>query len=81
MDTWYASRKMMRQIEALDKLYYCPVRKNRRVDDSDGGQEHQRVDNLTWSEDERQCGKSIHLKGFPKGHRVKLFRLVLSWWL
>lgn len=78
MDTWYASRKLMRQIEKLDKLYYCPIRKNRRVDDTDGQQKHQRVEHLTWSETETKHGKSVHLKHFPRGHRVKLFRLVLS---
>ena len=78
MDTWYATRKIMRAIERLQKLYYCPIKANRRVDDSDGTQAHQRVDQLTWSEAEQQHGKLIHLKDFPKGHRVKLFRLVLS---
>jgi hypothetical protein len=35
-------------------------------------------DELSWSEHEQQHGKPIHIKDFPKGHRVKLFRLVLS---
>ncbi|MEM7032218.1 MAG: transposase [Chloroflexota bacterium] len=78
MDTWYATRKLMRQIERLNKTYYCPIRKNRRVDDSDGIQDHQPVEQLQWSKDEIQHGKSVHLKDFPKKHRLKLFRLVLS---
>jgi len=48
------------------------------VDDTDGQQAHQRVDKLVWSETEMEHGKLIHIKGFPKGHRVKVFRLVLS---
>jgi hypothetical protein len=36
------------------------------------------VDQLTWNEAELKHGKTIHIKGFPKGHRVKLFRLVIS---
>lgn len=78
MDTWYATRKLMRQIEKLDKLYYCPLKSNRLVDDSDGTQDHQPVKQLTWSEQEQQHGKLVHLKSFPKGHQLKLFRLVLS---
>ena len=78
MDTWYASHKVMRFIEKLKKIYYCPIKKNRNVDDTDGQQPHQRVDQLTWTKTEETHGKTIHLKNFPKGHRVKLFRLVLS---
>ena len=78
MDTWYADRKLMLHIERLDKLYYCPLKDNRRVDDSDEQRPYQRIDELTWSDDEQQHGKTLHIKDFPSGHRVKLFRLVLS---
>lgn len=78
MDTWYAERKLMLRIERLGKLYYCPLKDNRRVDDSNEQRPYQRIDALIWSQDEQQHGKTIHIKDFPKGHRVKLFRLVLS---
>lgn len=78
MDTWYAERKLMLHIERLGKVYYCPLKANRQVDESGGERGYQRVDSLAWSEDEAQHGKTLHLKDFPKGHQVKLFRLVLS---
>lgn len=78
MDTWYAERKLMLLIERLDKIYYCPLKSNRRVDESDGQLPYQRIDGLIWSDVDDQQGKLIHIKDFPKGHRVKLFRLVLS---
>lgn len=78
MDTWYAERKLMLHIERLGKLYYCPLKSNRRVDDSEEQRPYQRIDALSWTDDEKQHGKTIHIKDFPKGHRVKLFRLVLS---
>jgi hypothetical protein len=78
MDTWYAERKLMLHIERLHKAYYCPLKDNRQVDESDGERGYQRVDSLEWTEDEAQHGKLLHIKDFPKGHRVKLFRLVLS---
>ncbi len=78
MDTWYAERKLMMHIERLGKLFYCPLKSNRRVDDSDAQQPYQRADELSWSDHEQEHGKLIHIKDFPKGHRVKLFRLVLS---
>lgn len=78
MDTWYATKDLMLYIEALKKIYYCPLKDNRQVDDSGGMQPYQRVDSLQWSEAERQHGRIIKIKGFSKEHKVKLFRVVLS---
>jgi len=78
MDTWYAAKDVMLHIERLNKLYYCPLKDNRQVDDSGGTAPYRRVDSLEWSETEKQHGKLIKIKGFPKDHKVKLFRVVLS---
>ena len=77
VDSWYPSRQVLRYIERLEKLYYCPLKSNQLVDDSDGKYPHQNVDMLHFSEEEQVHGKFVHLKNFPKGHRVKLFRLAL----
>ena len=34
MDTWYALNSLMLYIDSLDKIYYCPLEKNRLVDDT-----------------------------------------------
>ncbi len=79
MDTWYASRQFMLHIERNGKIYYGPVQDNRQVDEGDGVVvAYQRVDSLEWSEEEKLSGKNIHVKDFPKGHRLQLFRLVVS---
>jgi hypothetical protein len=78
MDSWYATRAVMLFIEQLKKVYYCPLKDNRQVDDSGGAQPYGRVDALQWSEAEKQQGKVVKIKGFPKDHKVKLFRVVLS---
>src|SRR5260370_15320087 len=78
MDSWYAERKLILHIERLKKVYYCPLKDNRHVDDSDEERGYQRVDSLNWSDEEIQHGKTLHIKDFPKGHRVELFRRVLS---
>ncbi len=78
MDSWYATKNIMLQIEKLGKIYYCPLKDNRQVDDSGGTQPYQRVDSLTWTEIELQQGKVVKIKGFPAEHKVKLFRVVLS---
>ena len=78
MDSWYATKDIILFIESLKKIYFCPLKDNRQVDDSGGDQPFRRVDGLQWSETERTHGKMVKLKGFPKDHKVKLFRVVLS---
>jgi hypothetical protein len=78
MDSWYAVTSLFKQIEKAGKIYYCPVKSDRLADDTDGAEAHKGVAKLTWTKEEQEHGKTIHLKTMPKGHRMKLFRLVLS---
>jgi hypothetical protein len=78
MDTWYATKDLMLFIESLHKIYYCPLKDNRQVDDSGDSQPYQRVDSLVWTEYELQHGKKIKIKGFPKDHKVQCFRVEVS---
>lgn len=78
MDSWYATKEVMLQIKKLSKIYNCPLKDNRQVDDSGGSNSYQRVDSLEWTEIEKQHGKTIKIKGFPGKHKVKLFRVLLS---
>lgn len=78
MDTWYATKDVLLQIERLGKIYYCPLKVNRQVDDSGGATAYRRVDSLEWTADEGQHGKNLKIKGFPALHKVKAFRVVLS---
>jgi len=77
MDTWYATKELMLFIESLGKIYYCPLKSNRLVDDSGGALAYRHVDSLSWSEREAEHGKVIKIKGFPKEHKVKLFRVAV----
>ena len=78
MDSWYATQKLMAQVDQLEKLYYCPLKTNRRVDDSGGTAPYLRVDELVWSVQDLQQGKLIKIRGFPKDKKVKLFRVTVS---
>jgi len=78
MDSWYATKDLMLLIDGMKKAFYCPLKSNRQVDDSGGGHPYRRVDTLDWSEQELRQGKLIKIKGFPKEHKVKLFRVVVS---
>lgn len=77
MDTWYASLPLMRMVECYGKIYYCPLRRNRLVDESGGMEEHKGAQELLWSEKDLREGKLVHLKKFPRGHQVKLFRITV----
>ena len=61
-------------IEKLEKIYYCPLKKNRLVDDSQGGKPYQNIEKLEWNNWELKSGKIVKLNKFPAAHKVKLFR-------
>lgn len=78
MDTWYATKDLMLYIESLRKIYYCPLKDNRQVDDSGGEHSYRRVDALEWTETELEQGKRVKIKGFPKEHKVQCFRVAVT---
>ena len=77
MDSWYAAQKVMAAIDQAQKLYYCPLKRNRLVDDSGGVNPYQRIDQLHWSEAELAHGKLIKIRSFPKDKKVRLFRVTV----
>ena len=36
MDSWYATKNLMMHIDQAGKVFYCPIKSNRKVDDSQG---------------------------------------------
>lgn len=69
MDSWYAAKKLMALVEGLGKVYYCPLKTNRLVDDSGGSDPYKRIDQLHWSATETQSGKTIKIRESPKIRR------------
>ena len=78
MDTWYATKDIMLYIDNLQKIYYCPLKSNRKVDDSKGVNPYKAVNELTWTDQEQQNGKLIKIHAFPKDYKVQLFRVVVN---
>ena len=78
MDSWYATKYLMLKIEKMGKIYYCPLKKNRLVDDSGGAERYKRIENISWSDKELEAGKAVKINKFPKDHKVKLFRVQVS---
>ncbi len=75
MDPWYASKRLLLFIESLAKTYYCPMKSNRLVDDSQGERPYRRIDALDWTDSEQKSGKVVKLNKFPKHHKVRVFRV------
>ena len=78
MDSWYSDMKTLLWIDSLEKLFYCPIKSNRLVDDSLGEHPYRAVDKLEWNETEKMSGKRVKVKKFPKNYKVNLFRVVVS---
>jgi hypothetical protein len=78
VDSGYATKDLMLFIESLGKIYYCALKDNRQLDDRKGEREFCRADALTWTPQELEHGKIVKIKGFPKEHKVKLFRVAVS---
>jgi len=77
-DSWYVCQKLMFLIEDLGKIYYCPLKKNRLVDDTGGIEKYKSLEKMEWKESEIEQGKLIKIKGFPRDKKVKLFRVTVS---
>lgn len=82
MDSWYAVTELMVHIANLGKIYYCPVKRNRLVDDSGnphgGKAAYKAVSQLNWDQTTLEQGKLVKLKGFPGSTKVKLFCVQVS---
>lgn len=82
MDSWYAATELMVHIADLEKIYYCPLKNNRLVDDTgdpDGGkQAYKPVSELEWDQTTLEQGKLVKVKGFPGSMKVKLFCVPVS---
>jgi hypothetical protein len=69
---------LMQYIDNLDKYYYCPLKRNRLVDETAGQKNYQAIEALNWSQTELDKGKIIKIKSFPNDKKVKLFRVIVS---
>ena len=78
MDAWYATTDLMMRLIRVDKLFYCPLKKNRLVDDTGGQAPYRAIETLEWTPAEEQTGKTVKLRGFPGATRLKLFRVAVA---
>jgi Transposase DDE domain len=80
MDMWYATTKLMVKIHRSGRYFYCPIKPNRAVSEVKPEQKYtyQAAETLTWTEEELDTGKVVHLREFPQGLDLKLFRIAVA---
>jgi len=78
MDSWYATTALMTRLIKEEKIFYCPLKKNRLVDDSFGEEPYRAIETLEWTENEMQQGKIVKVKKFAQDTRLKMFRVTVS---
>jgi hypothetical protein len=78
MDAWYATVQLMTRLDKADKLFYCPLKKNRLVDETRGQEPYVAVESLSWATLEERQGKTVKVKGFAQDTYLKLFRVQVS---
>jgi hypothetical protein len=78
MDSWYATKDLMMHIDKAGKVFYCPLKTNRKVDDSQGANPYKAVSDLDWFGDEMLRGKLVKIHGFPRDYKVRLFRVAAT---
>ena len=86
MDSWYATESLMTAIDRAGKYFCCPIKSNRNIQDVEEDDpewtphwcSYQRADRVSWSKDQEEHGREVHLKKCPKAFRVKMFRIALS---
>jgi len=68
MDSWYATKDLMLQIDGYhssssssSKIFYCPLKSDRMVDNSSGQRPYRHVAALEWSKAELEMGKRIKI--------------------
>ena len=78
MDSWYATMPLMTRLIKEKKVFYCPLKKNRQVDDSGGANPYRAIETLTWTSEELLSGKTVKVKKFASDTYLKLFRVTVS---
>jgi len=78
MDSWYATAQMMVRLQNEGKIFYCPIKVNRQVDESGGKHPYQSVESLSWTEQELKGGKRVKIKRTSKHMKVQLFRVTIT---
>jgi hypothetical protein len=78
MDSWYATNEIFKYLIGEHKHFYCPIKANRKIDDTQGQQPYKQVQEAYWLATDVREGKTIKLYKMPLATYFKLFRLLVT---
>ena len=78
MDAWYATTDIFKYLIGEVKTFYCPIKANRKIDDTEGKEPYKQVQEAFWSDTDVVQGKTIKLYKMPLNTYFKLFRVLVS---
>jgi DDE superfamily endonuclease len=78
MDSWYATNELFKYAIGEQKIFYCPIKSNRKVDDSGGKEPYKQVFDTAFTNDEVKHGKLVKVFKMPMDTYFKLFRVLVS---
>lgn len=78
MDSWYATSDLFKYAIKEQKIFYCPIKSNRKIDDSGGKEPYKQAFQTSFTNEEVNSGKLIKVFKMPMGTYFKLFRVLVS---
>lgn len=78
MDSWYATSELFKYAIAEQKIFYCPIKSNRKIDDSGGKEPYKQAFETSFTNEEVKSGKLIKVFKMPMDTYFKLFRVLVS---
>jgi hypothetical protein len=78
MDSWYATAELFKYLIGKQKLFYCPIKANRKIDDTRGQEPYKQIQEAFWSSQDVAEGKTIKVYKMPLNTYFKLFRVLVS---
>ena len=78
MDSWYATSDMFKYAIKEQKIFYCPLKSNRKIDDSGGKEPYKQVFETSFTNEEVKAGKLIKVFKMPMDTYFKLFRVLVT---
>jgi len=78
MDSWYATTDIFKYLIGEKKTFFCPIKANRKIDDTKGAAPYKQVQETFWSATDVAQGKTVKLFKMPLDTYFKLFRVLVS---
>jgi hypothetical protein len=72
MNSWYATVPLFKYLIGEGKTFYCPIKANRKIDDTRGEEPYKQAQEAFWSDLDVARGKRVKLHRMPADTYFKL---------